>query len=146
MGKSGPSPVTAKVITMAASSRADLAELAAVVGTDPVLSARLIQAANSAAYSNRKLISSVQDAVRKIGCSAVGNLAVAVGAIDLVPRTDSFDPIRFWQHSLATARLCEGLAATAIEPKDAAPAYLAGLCHDLGAILFQSFSARNISR
>ena len=53
---------------------------------------------------------------------------------------DGFDPIRSWQHSFAVAMLCERLASIPEKPGqgDAAIAYMVGLCHDLGEILFRT--------
>jgi hypothetical protein len=50
------------------------------------------------------------------------------------PSDDRFDPIRSWQHSLAVATICGRIAS----PETAGTAYLIGLCHDLGEILFRT--------
>jgi HD-like signal output (HDOD) protein/DNA-binding response OmpR family regulator len=134
------SGVVAQVVAMAASPRSDMTHLAEMIARDMVLSAKVLQAANSAAYaSGRGMIASIPDAVRHIGCSTIRNIAAAVGVFEAMPDTgaDGFNPIRCWQHSFAVARLCEQLSARQ-SPEDAGTAYLAGLCHDLGDILFRT--------
>jgi HD-like signal output (HDOD) protein/DNA-binding NarL/FixJ family response regulator len=137
------SGVVGQVISMAASPRADTSQLAQIIARDPMLSARVLQAANSAAYtSNRGAIMTIPDAVKQIGCSTVRNVAAAMGVFDAmpgraVPAVGNFDPIRCWQHSFAVANLCEKFTAGA-DPEHADIAYLVGLCHDLGEIMFHT--------
>jgi hypothetical protein len=107
-----------------------------------MLSTRILQAANSAAYTSaRGRATTVLEAVRKVGLSTVRNVAAAIGIYNAIPATDAdgFSPVRCWQHSFATAALCEHLAQQ--QPDHAqAPGipYLAGLCHDVGKILFHA--------
>jgi HD-like signal output (HDOD) protein len=134
------SGVVAQVIAQAASPRSDMTQLAELISRDVVLSAKVLQAANSAAYiSNRGMITTISEAVRHVGCATIRNVAAAVGVFEAMPDTgaDGFNPIRCWQHSFAVAKLCE-LLATRQMPDEAGTAYLAGLCHDLGDILFRS--------
>ena len=131
------SGVVAQVVSLATSPRTDLSDLANLVSRDPVLSARVLQAANSAGYmSTRGVVSNIYEAVRNIGCSAVRDIAVAMGVFDAMPASspDGFNPIRCWQHSFAVATLCQRLVTDA----DSGLAYLVGLCHDLGEILFRT--------
>jgi hypothetical protein len=103
----------------------------------------VLQAANSAAYvSGKGVITTIPDAVRRIGFSAVRNIALAAGVFDAMPQTnsDGFNPIRCWQHSFAVATLCERLAALK-DPALGGQAYLVGLCHDLGEVLFRTHFA-----
>ena len=133
------SGVVTHVISIAASPRGDSTELAKLVSSDPILTARVLGVANSAAYaSNSGLCTTVVDAVRKIGFSGVRNITAAVGIFDSMPAsaTNGFSPIRYWQHSMAVAQLCESLVRPelkgAVSPGHA---YISGLCHDLGEIL-----------
>jgi hypothetical protein len=117
-----------------------MGQLAELISRDVVLSAKVLQAANSAAYtSTRGMITSIPEAVRHIGCSTIRNVAAAVGVFEAMPQTsaDGFNPIRCWQHSFAVARLCAQLSAAQM-PDEAGTAYLVGLCHDLGEILFRT--------
>ena len=134
------SGTVAEVIALSASPRGNASDLAPLIARDPMLSARVLQAANSAAYvSTRPVVSTIPDAVRQIGTTTIRSIASALGIFDVMPPSapDGFNPIRCWQHSFAVAMLCERLA-----PKDggadAGLAYLVGLCHDLGEILFHT--------
>jgi DNA-binding response OmpR family regulator len=132
------SGVVAQVISMAASPRTDMGELATLLARDPMLAARVLQAANSACYlSTRGAVSTLPEAVRNIGCATVRDIAATCGVFDAMPpsSSDGFNPIRCWQHSFAVATLCQRLAGTG---SNSGVAYLVGLCHDLGEILFQT--------
>jgi CheY-like chemotaxis protein len=137
------SGVVGQVIGLAASPRSDLSQLADLIARDPMLSARVLQAANTAAYaSTRGLVTTIHEAIRNIGSATVRNIAAALSIFDAMPATDAtgFNPIRCWQHSFAVAQLCERLCAP-VDPDSASCAYLVGLCHDLGEVLFRTHFA-----
>lgn len=140
------SGVVAQVISVAASPRADLSSLAQMISCDAGLAAKVLQAANSAAYSsNGRAVLDINDAVKRIGCATVRNIAATLGIFDSMPSSPAgseCDFIRCWQHSLAVANLCEHLVAQSQNSDDASVAYLIGLCHDLGQILFYSHFQR----
>jgi CheY-like chemotaxis protein/HD-like signal output (HDOD) protein len=132
--------VAPQVIAMATSPTTDLSELGGLISRDPVLSARVLQVANSPAFATSgRMILTIQDAVRQIGVSAIRDVAAAMGVFDAIPRSDGagFNPLRCWRHSLAVAQLAQYLAA-AVDPSKAGLAYLIGLCHDLGEILLHT--------
>jgi len=131
--------VVAEVIALASSPRCAIADLAEVLKKDPVLAARVIQVANTAAFATQKLrVSSVEEAVRNIGAGTVARMAASVGIFETFPpdASDGFNVVRCWQHSFAVAAIMEKLL-----PEDregvAGVAYLAGLCHDLAEIVMR---------
>ncbi len=107
------SGVAAQVISMAASPRGEIGDLATLVSRDAMLTARILQAANSAVYRTARPASTVADAVRQIGFSGVRNIAASIGIYDAMPvsSADGFNPLLCWRHSFAVATLCERLAA-----------------------------------
>jgi HD-like signal output (HDOD) protein len=139
--------VVMEVISLAASSRGDLTQGANVVSRDPMLAARVLQVANSAAYSTgRGSVSTIPAAVKQIGYAALRNTAAALAVFSTMPASatvgrssapGSFNPVRCWQHSFAVAQLCERLMRP-VDESAAGTAYVVGLCHDLAEILFQT--------
>lgn len=131
------SGVVSKVIASASSPRTDMSDLATLVGRDPMLSARVVAAANRLANTaDRRVVNNLMDAVRIIGSATIRDIASSLWVYDAMPMAepDGYSPIRCWQHSIAVARLCELLASE----EHRSIAYLLGLCHDLGEILFRS--------
>jgi HD-like signal output (HDOD) protein/DNA-binding response OmpR family regulator len=128
--------VLSEVMALADSPKMNLSDLTTLVSRDGLLSARVLHAAKSAANVNVHGISSLADAVRVVGCATIRNIAATIGVFNAMPEPekDGFSPIRTWQHSLVVAKLCERLAPADLKPA----AYLAGLCHELGQILFRT--------
>jgi putative nucleotidyltransferase with HDIG domain len=112
-------------------------QVASFVTLEPLMSARLISLANSAAYaSSGKVIKSVHDAVLRLGLNAVRTTGIALAMNQLLRAKEvaKFSKLadNLWQHSLHTAAAAELIARrmTRINPEEA---LLAGLVHDLGA-------------
>ncbi len=111
-GRALPGVVT-EVIAATDSSRAELSDVASLIGRDYVLTARILQTANSSAYaSHRGMISSLADAVRIVGSATIRDIAASVGLFESMPPPgpDGFNPVQCWQHSLAAATMCSLLA------------------------------------
>jgi len=112
-------------------------QVATFVGVEPLISARLISMANSAAFgSTGKQIKSVREAVLRLGLSNVRTTAMAIAMNQLLRSKElvKFSQLadKLWQHSLHTAVAAELIARhmTRISPDEA---LLAGMVHDLGA-------------
>ena len=133
--KTLPGAVT-EIIGLVNSPRGAISDVAQALKRDPVLAARVLQLANSAAYVSQKpRVTSVDEAVRNIGIGGVRGMVLSIGVFEsFTPdgRGD-FDILRFWQHSFAVAAIMEKL----VPASDAAPAgsaHLVGLCHDLAEL------------
>ncbi|MCB1876691.1 MAG: HDOD domain-containing protein [Chromatiales bacterium] len=111
-------------------------EIADALGTDTALASRLLQLANSAYYSARRKISSLQQAVSLVGLRKLRNLVLGAAVMeafrDLNPAFISLS--RFWRHSLHCASVARELALP-VEGLDADSAFLAGLVHDVGVLV-----------
>lgn len=131
--------VISEVIAQTSSPKANFADLAAILKQDPVLSARVIQMAGSAAYgAGKPRVGSLEDAVRNVGVGAVRDLALSVGIFQTFPphRADGLDLLRCWQHAFAVASIM-GRIVPKSDTVAASVPYLIGLCHDLSDILLR---------
>jgi putative nucleotidyltransferase with HDIG domain len=111
-----------------------MAEVAAVIETDPVVAARLVHLANSVAFATLSRLASVQACVTRLGARELSFFLMETAAKQLVechdPRIAQIcDGV--WEHSLAVAILSHDLVE-ALPGLDAEAAYLAGLLHDIG--------------
>lgn len=131
------SPVAQKLVGMVGSEQTTVRDLVKVISSDPGLASKLLTFANSAFYRGRTPFTSIERAVVRIGFSGVRTLALAISVMDQEDEEDdgktSFIP-RIYDHSVATAALCEALARTS---KICAPdkAFLCGLLHDMGKVV-----------
>ncbi|GAB7128634.1 hypothetical protein JCM19000A_31420 [Silvimonas sp. JCM 19000] len=115
---------------------ASLPKIAGVIKTEPLVVAKLLRAANSAAQGNNRKITDVESAIGRLGIDAARSVALAT-AMDQLLRSRElvvFSNLarNLWNHSLLSAAAARVLAQklTRVNPDDA---LLAGLIHDLGA-------------
>jgi len=136
------SPVLAHLIATLRHEDASVAEVAAIIRQDPVIAARVLRAANSAAYIGRSPVSSIRDALLRLGLARIRRLALVASLYDAVPvRGTRAAREIFWQHSLGVAHGSEIIARYAVGgPDDLDPesVFLAGLLHDLGLLVLES--------
>lgn len=130
----------AQLISLVSSPRGTVADVAKVLKRDPVLSARVLQVANSAAYAGHRTdIVSVEEAVKYIGVGGVRNLIASVGVFEALAGGGTA-VARSWQHSLAVAALMEKLTPSGEAAPPGTP-YVVGLCHDLADIILRQYFA-----
>lgn len=116
-----------------------MAEIAAIISKDPVISVKVLQLVNSAYYSFRYSFTSIEQAVVYLGGNTVKNLAVTIsvhqvfGLKSLVGQK-KFNIKVFWYHSLLCATLARRLAQK-MGYGNIEEAYLTGLLHDIGKLV-----------
>lgn len=132
----------AKVLKLAGSEKSGANDLAKVIEADPVISANILKVSNTVffASANRR-ISSVKDAIVRIGFTETKRITMAMGVMDSVGAESNsfgFDRMKFWMHSLSTAIISERIAKR-LGGISTDEAFLAGLLHDFGIILLDEF-------
>ena len=113
-------------------------QLAKLLNTDPALSAKLLQVANSPLYRGRDTIESTQSAVARLGNNIVRELVSSFAMQQLFNKRRGNDGARAllkqaWAHSVRVAAISQVLAKryTSLNPEHA---MLAGLMHDIGKL------------
>lgn len=120
-----------------ADPHARITETVKIVGAEPRLAARLLQAANSAAFNpSGKPLKDLRAAIARLGHRAVQSsaMAFAVQQLRLAPslRSIANQLHALWQESIAVASICQVLARrTAVSPDEA---FLTGLLHGIGRL------------
>jgi HD-like signal output (HDOD) protein len=124
--------VAVEVHQLAQRSSADLGKLISVVEKDPLLAARVLKLAHSAASAPTGTISSVRDAVVRIGLRNVADVAWEVALDTRVFRSKAYagtmEVVR--KHSIACAHLARLVASFSSIASEYA--FLCGLLHDVG--------------
>ncbi len=126
--------VAARAFTLLRKRDFSVAEVGAVIESDPVVAARLVHLANSVAFATFSKLESVQACVTRLGARELSFFLMETAARQLV---ECHDPRiaqicdGLWEHSLSVAILSHDLAQ-AVSGMDAEAAYLAGLLHDIG--------------
>jgi putative nucleotidyltransferase with HDIG domain len=130
----------------------DLRMVAKVIERDPVLAARLLRQATSAAIGGDGSIS-IHQASTRLGSRTVRTLILDASAQQLFRSRDARiagTARQLWEHSLGVALLSRDVAAI-LGGLDGEAAYLAGLVHDVGkpiaaAILLEAERASDKAR
>ncbi len=122
-----------------------LAELAALVESDPALVAALLRAANSAASSPRDRVDSAGAALVRLGLEPARQIAMGVLLSDGFGEMDDslYDLDEMWRHLLVVALLADALAWLETPPgTPRPPAFTAGLLHDVGRLAMLALEPR----
>ena len=112
-------------------------DIAKKIAMDQVISAKVLKMANSAAYRRGVEITSIEQAVIRLGFNALRSLVVASGLMTSFRTPSNFDKNKFWVDNFQVATIAKALAADcrAIEP---GTAFTCALLHNIGELLIQS--------
>jgi HD-like signal output (HDOD) protein len=126
-------PIAARLLSLLATKSVEISHVAELVGSDPTLSARILQFVNSAEFGLASPVTDVQHALTFLGLDrtyqvtvTLATAAYAKGAL----RTTELR--RCWEHTMATAILADQIAHACGAFTDVA--YTAGIIHDIGRL------------
>ena len=131
--------VALKVRKIVEDPTASAAQISVVIGSDPVLSAKLLQVANSPMYRAARPIENLQAAIARLGCSVVRNIVTGIVMEQLYQNKSGGNKKaeqklrELWLHSTKVGAIAHVIARKFTDLK-ADQAMLGGLIHDIGAI------------
>lgn len=120
----------------------DLLEVAEVVSYDQALTASLLRSANSSWSASARPITTVRDAVIRLGYATVFTMAVGMnvrGKMNRAIPEFGLEEGELWRHSVAASLAAELIpehASVALPPE----VVTAGLLHDIGKLLVNRFA------
>ena len=109
-----------------------------LINADPGLASQVLRAANSAFYSGLSKVSTVREAIIRLGAREVANLAMLTTQQDLYRSADAnYNALMqtLWKHSFCVATGSKWLAQKSGFAAQAQEAFLAGLLHDIGKLV-----------
>jgi putative nucleotidyltransferase with HDIG domain len=127
--------VALKALDVLRDPSATFATIAKVIEQDPVIAARILRVINSAAYSRRQTVTTIERAVSQIGVKPLRILLVELAACQIFTSRSAGIRQKFkliWEHCLAVGMLARDLAELVSSRVEPDVAYLGGLLHDLG--------------
>ena len=103
------------------------------ISSDQVVSAKLLQLANSPYYQVSKTVATVPDAVAMLGFVNIRTLVISIGLKGSFKPIPGLDSRQFWRHSVHTAVASRHLARAL--GLDADLAFTVGLMHAIGQLV-----------
>lgn len=120
-----------KLNSLSDSDKSSVQEMARIVSSDQVLSARILRLANSPSYGFYR-VSTISNAMILLGVNVVKSLALSSSIFAIMEK----DSVGLWEHSLGV-----GVAANLISRKLGLPECeeiaTAGLLHDIGKVIIK---------
>ena len=110
-----------------------LRRLNMLVGSDPVLAARLLELANAPAHQLTRQVAGISEALVLLGSAPLQTLVSSATLGTAARAVPGINLQQFWRYSLHTAKLARSLAGVVFQNPTAA--YTAGLLHGLGELL-----------
>ena len=127
--------------------KASLSDIAAVIGRDPALTARLLKIANSPLFGMAARIETITRAVALMGTQQVHDLVLATSltkACNKLP-VDARELEQFWHRSVLCAAAARQLAF-ASNVLDSERLFVAGLLHNIGHLILVQHDPEEMKR
>ncbi|EKD27026.1 MAG: metal dependent phosphohydrolase, partial [uncultured bacterium] len=138
-----------KIIEVAESKTSAAKDIAEIIAIDQSLTAKLLKLVNSSFYGFSSKIATVSRAVVVLGFQTVKTLALGVTVFKTASKMQGdkvcLDMEKFWEHSVgvaAGAKLLAELTGYVMTEE----AFLAGLLHDIGKIIFNQYLPDEFSK
>jgi HD-like signal output (HDOD) protein len=137
----GVNQVAMCLIKMLDDENARVQDLAQVISSDPALTTQLLKLSNSAYYGYSREISTISDAIAKLGFKTIRSMAfmaVSHNAINKEIKGYSLYEGELWNNSVTCAVFSKYLAQKFDYP-DTETAFVAGLLRDIGKLVIDEY-------
>jgi HD-like signal output (HDOD) protein len=124
--------VIALALTELNAPEPDVRRVSSLLSMEPVMTARLLMAANSARFQLSRRVGTVSDALGILGLRPVRDMTIEAAMSSAFRKVGGVDMKQFWRYSLDTARLTQLLTR---DRKVEVSPYTVGLVHALGELV-----------
>ncbi len=106
-----------------------------IISHDPALAERVISMANSTFFRHAGRVCDIEQAILLLGYEHIRNIAVSMSVVMMFSKRSDVNTKQFWAHSYEVAFISAMVAesTTIVSP---AEAFLTGLLHDIGRLIF----------
>lgn len=131
--------VATKVLQLLDNPDVSVEEIADLMLSDQVMTARVMKLINSPVYKPAQEITSLKRALVYLGLRHVRELALTTSVINAFDgTTGALELNTFWEHSFGVGMVSK-IIAQKIGYQDLEKAYIAGIIHDLGEVFLSNF-------
>jgi putative nucleotidyltransferase with HDIG domain len=140
--------ITNQVLKLVDNPHVSPKQVSALIERDAGLATKLLRVANSAYFGTNGKVGTLSQAINTLGLNTVRSLAVSQAYQQMISTrggASRFDKTAFWQHCLAVATAARILARMK-GWRDPEEAFMAGLIHDAGRMIFDRFLPAEFDR
>jgi HD-like signal output (HDOD) protein len=140
------SVVATRLLEISGDDNVSLKDIVKIVEKDAYLTARILRIANSVAFSRGRAISTISDAVVRLGDKTVVGVAMESSTSFFKQPLSGYESPagELWNHSLHSAIAAREVSRFAITPISPELCYTSGLMHDIGKPVISDFLAVNV--
>lgn len=124
------SPVAVKLLSVLVDERAPFKEIAGLIALDPVLAGEVLRLANSGLYGRWLRVSSLLEAIARLGTGRLSQVAITAALWRGLPRKTAPFVREWWRHSIAAALIAQQCG----QDPSSDHAYTAALLHGIGQL------------
>jgi putative nucleotidyltransferase with HDIG domain len=124
--------VIAKLGSLAENDKVSVHEMARIVSSDQVLSAKILKLVNSAFYGFSGRVSTVSNALILLGVNVVKSLAISSSIFEIMEK----NVVGLWEHSMGVA-LAANVMAKQLKLPEPEETSTAALLHDIGKVIIK---------
>lgn len=133
--------VLQKVLTLVEDPKSSAQDVVEVIQYDQAITANVLMVCNSAYFNLRRPVSSIRDAVVKIGFNRLIEIVLTRGSAYIFVRACEGYQIEegeLWRHSVACALLSQLLSAR-VKKEESPAQFTSALLHDVGKVILSRF-------
>ncbi|WP_418790128.1 HDOD domain-containing protein [Phosphitispora sp. TUW77] len=133
--------VTHELVRLTEDPRANSADVSRIICQDQVLASKVLKLVNSAYYGLHRRVATVSEAVTLLGMKTLRTLVLGASVhktLSTLKGKRAVNPEKIWRHSYACA-VSSKLLAHKMGVVETEQAFIAGLLHDIGKIVFNFF-------
>lgn len=136
--------VHSALIATLAAPNATAADVARILNQDMAMCAKLLQLVNSSFFHVARRITNVEEAIVYLGFNLIKSLVLSVEVFQVAkPKVEGFSVDSLQRHALVTANVAAALLFDKASSEDA---FMAGLLHDIGKLLFAQEFPEHVER
>ena len=133
--------VITKLNALVARKNSTNQEIARVISSDQILSAKVLRLVNSPFYGFSRRVSTVSNALILLGVNVIKSLILSTSIFEMMEK----NLVGLWEHSMATA-VASNVIATRMNLPDKEEVSTAGLLHDIGKIVIRIYLNNDVDR
>jgi HD-like signal output (HDOD) protein len=137
--------VCQRVVVLAHDPLSTMTDIANAINQDPVIATKLLKLANSVAFGGTQEVTNLDQACARLGIREIVRTvqAIAYSGMYRASKPAQREALQIlWRHTIATAQAAHELAMTKCQT-EAEELFMAGLVHDLGAVVLANIIANS---